>query len=122
MIFRAFLVTWVHVIKETNLYHSFLVAKQELQPLSVSTLLFTFHSRTSPGTLARDLIELGGNRTLTLQVKKRIRLEGEELDEYQKKKDMDAKDKQEKEKVNRWRINNKIDNMDTIFLLQLITP
>ncbi|KAI5746357.1 hypothetical protein M8J77_002710 [Diaphorina citri] len=55
-------------------------------------------NRTSPGTLARDLIELGGNRTLTLQVKKRIRLEGEELEEYQKKKDKEAKDKQEKEK------------------------
>uniref|UniRef100_A0A8D8R2H2 Cleavage and polyadenylation specificity factor subunit 2 n=1 Tax=Cacopsylla melanoneura TaxID=428564 RepID=A0A8D8R2H2_9HEMI len=55
-------------------------------------------NRTSPGTLARDLIELGGNRTLTLQVKKRIRLEGEELEEYQKKKDKDAKDKQDKEK------------------------
>lgn len=42
-------------------------------------------SRTSPGTLARDLIEKGGNRTITLDVKRRVRLEGAELEEYLKK-------------------------------------
>lgn len=38
--------------------------------------------RTSPGTLARDLIDNGGDRVLTLTVKKRVRLEGAELEEY----------------------------------------
>ncbi|KAK0072839.1 hypothetical protein PV325_010702, partial [Microctonus aethiopoides] len=32
-------------------------------------------SRTSPGTLARDLVENGGNRTITLEIKKRVKLE-----------------------------------------------
>lgn len=42
-------------------------------------------SRTSPGTLARDLVEKGGNRNISLEVKKRIKLEGIELEEYLKK-------------------------------------
>lgn len=42
-------------------------------------------SRTSPGTLARDLVEKGGNRNISLEVKKRIKLEGTELEEYLKK-------------------------------------
>lgn len=42
-------------------------------------------SRTSPGTLARDLIENGGNRNIVLEVKKKVRLEGAELEEYMKK-------------------------------------
>lgn len=42
-------------------------------------------SRTSPGTLARDLIEKGGNRNITLEVKRRVKLEGIELEEYQKR-------------------------------------
>ncbi|XP_011305603.1 probable cleavage and polyadenylation specificity factor subunit 2 [Fopius arisanus] len=41
-------------------------------------------SRTSPGTLARDLMENGGSRPLTLLVKKRVRLEGAELEEHQR--------------------------------------
>lgn len=41
-------------------------------------------SRTSPGTLARDLVEKGGNRNITLEIKRRIKLEGLELEEYQK--------------------------------------
>ncbi|XP_072930180.1 probable cleavage and polyadenylation specificity factor subunit 2 [Epargyreus clarus] len=39
-------------------------------------------ARTSPGTLARDLIEKGGDRTIELTVSKRVRLEGEELEEF----------------------------------------
>ncbi|XP_060805281.1 probable cleavage and polyadenylation specificity factor subunit 2 [Amyelois transitella] len=39
-------------------------------------------ARTSPGTLARDLIENGGDRVLELTVRKRVRLEGAELDEF----------------------------------------
>lgn len=42
-------------------------------------------SRTSPGTLARDLVENGGNRNIVLEIKKKVKLEGAELDEYQKK-------------------------------------
>ncbi|XP_047109970.1 probable cleavage and polyadenylation specificity factor subunit 2 [Schistocerca piceifrons] len=42
-------------------------------------------NRTSPGTLARQLIELGGNRTMTLEVRRRVRLEGAELEEQQRK-------------------------------------
>lgn len=38
--------------------------------------------RTSYGTLARDLIENGGNRKIELEVKKRIELEGAELEEF----------------------------------------
>lgn len=38
--------------------------------------------RTSNGTLARDLIENGGNRKLELEVKKRVELEGAELEEF----------------------------------------
>ncbi|KAJ3647638.1 hypothetical protein Zmor_019503 [Zophobas morio] len=41
-------------------------------------------SRTSPGTLARDLIDNGGNRQIDLIVKRRVKLEGSELEEYQK--------------------------------------
>ncbi|CAH2265181.1 probable cleavage and polyadenylation specificity factor subunit 2 [Pararge aegeria] len=39
-------------------------------------------ARTSPGTLARDLIEKGGDRTLELAVRRRVRLEGPELEEF----------------------------------------
>ncbi|XP_030038036.1 probable cleavage and polyadenylation specificity factor subunit 2 [Manduca sexta] len=39
-------------------------------------------ARTSPGTLARDLIEKGGDRTLELTVRRRVRLEGAELEEF----------------------------------------
>ncbi|CAD6231676.1 GSCOCG00001529001-RA-CDS [Cotesia congregata] len=42
-------------------------------------------SRTSPGTLARDLIENGGNRSITLEIKNRVKLVGYELEEYQKR-------------------------------------
>ncbi|XP_008555336.3 probable cleavage and polyadenylation specificity factor subunit 2 [Microplitis demolitor] len=42
-------------------------------------------SRTSPGTLARELMEMGDNRSITLELKKRVKLEGYELEEYQKR-------------------------------------
>jgi cleavage and polyadenylation specificity factor subunit 2 len=41
-------------------------------------------TRTSPGTLSRDLVDNGGNRPIDLIVKRRIKLEGSELEEYQK--------------------------------------
>lgn len=39
-------------------------------------------TRTAPGTLARDLIDNGGNRRVELDVKRRIELEGAELEEF----------------------------------------
>ncbi|KAJ8713815.1 hypothetical protein PYW08_007435 [Mythimna loreyi] len=42
-------------------------------------------ARTSPGTLARDLIEKGGDRTIELEISRRVRLEGAELEEYLQK-------------------------------------
>lgn len=39
-------------------------------------------ARTAPGTLARDLIDNGGNRKIELDIKKRIELEGAELEEF----------------------------------------
>lgn len=40
-------------------------------------------SRTSPGTLARDLVDNGGNgRKIELDVRRRVELEGAELEEY----------------------------------------
>ncbi|XP_063831546.1 probable cleavage and polyadenylation specificity factor subunit 2 [Ostrinia nubilalis] len=39
-------------------------------------------ARTSPGTLARELIEKGGDRAIELVVRRRVRLEGAELDEF----------------------------------------
>ncbi|XP_029164296.1 probable cleavage and polyadenylation specificity factor subunit 2 [Nylanderia fulva] len=42
-------------------------------------------SRTSPGTLARDLVEKGGNRNIILEVRRRVKLEGIELEEYQRR-------------------------------------
>ncbi|XP_044264414.1 probable cleavage and polyadenylation specificity factor subunit 2 [Tribolium madens] len=41
-------------------------------------------TRTSPGTLARDLVDNGGNRQIDLIVKRRVKLEGSELEEYLK--------------------------------------
>ena len=41
--------------------------------------------RTSPGTLARELIERGSGCTLQLEVQRRVRLEGAELDEYHRR-------------------------------------
>ncbi|XP_034833890.1 probable cleavage and polyadenylation specificity factor subunit 2 [Maniola hyperantus] len=49
-------------------------------PYSQNSIVLT--TRTSPGTLARDLIEKGGDRTLELTVRKRVRLEGAELEEF----------------------------------------
>lgn len=41
--------------------------------------------RTSPGTLARDLIDNGGARTIDLTVERRVKLEGLELEDYEKR-------------------------------------
>ncbi|CAN8022745.1 unnamed protein product [Ixodes persulcatus] len=42
-------------------------------------------SRTAPGTLARQLVENPHQQTLTIKVKKRVRLEGSELEEYMRR-------------------------------------
>jgi len=41
-------------------------------------------SRSSPGTLGMDLINNGGDRVMNLEVKRRIKLTGSELDEYRR--------------------------------------
>lgn len=40
--------------------------------------------RTSPGTLARDLVDNGGNRAIEVEVKRRVKLEGSELEEFER--------------------------------------
>lgn len=42
-------------------------------------------SRSSSDTLARDLVEKGRNRTITLEVKRRVKLERAELKEHLRK-------------------------------------
>ncbi|CAG9860487.1 unnamed protein product [Phyllotreta striolata] len=42
-------------------------------------------TRTSPGTLARDLIDNGGGRNIDLIVERRVKLEGAELDDYERR-------------------------------------
>lgn len=47
---------------------------------SANSVILT--TRTSPGTLARDLIDNGGDRLISLQVKRRVKLEGAELEAF----------------------------------------
>lgn len=57
-------------------------------PNVILKLLFKiqFIFRSPPGTLARQLLELNdSNKTIQLLVKRRVRLEGAELQEYQRK-------------------------------------
>ncbi|KAJ8925407.1 hypothetical protein NQ315_009239 [Exocentrus adspersus] len=42
-------------------------------------------TRTSPGTLARDLVDNGGGHTIDLTIERRVKLEGTELEEYEKR-------------------------------------
>lgn len=44
-------------------------------------MIFNFY-RSSPGTLGRDLIDNGGERTIELLMQKRVKLDGIELEEY----------------------------------------
>lgn len=53
-------------------------------------------NRTSPGTLARQLIENGGKVPLNLEIRRRVRLEGAELEEYQRKERENKEKSQEK--------------------------
>jgi len=50
-----------------------------------SSIIFT--NRCAPGTLGYDLMTNGTNRVLPLDVKKRVRLTGSELDEFRRKKE-----------------------------------
>lgn len=43
-------------------------------------------NRTSPGTLARWLIDNPDNKTVTMEIRRRVKLEGAELEEYLRKK------------------------------------
>jgi cleavage and polyadenylation specificity factor subunit 2 len=58
--------------------------------------MFVILYRTSPGTLAHHLIENGGNVPLTLEIRRRVRLEGPELEEYQRKERENKEKSQEK--------------------------
>jgi cleavage and polyadenylation specificity factor subunit 2 len=42
-------------------------------------------SRSSPGTLGRDLITNGGNRSIPIEVRRRIKLMGLELEQFRAK-------------------------------------
>ena len=41
-------------------------------------------SRSSPGTLGNDLIQNGGDRVMNLEVRRRIKLTGQELDDFRR--------------------------------------
>jgi cleavage and polyadenylation specificity factor subunit 2 len=41
-------------------------------------------SRSSPGTLGRDFITNGGDSTIPIEVRRRIKLSGQEFDQYMK--------------------------------------
>lgn len=69
---NSIIITTRYVIKMIVLYSD---------ELLLGSILF----RTSPGTLARDLVDNGGGRTIDLEVKRRIKLEGSELEEYEKR-------------------------------------
>ncbi|CAG9813519.1 unnamed protein product [Phaedon cochleariae] len=56
-----------------------------LQWCSNSNNSIILTTRTSPGTLARDLVDNGGGRTVDLTVERRVKLEGAELEEYEKR-------------------------------------
>ncbi|KAG5882199.1 hypothetical protein JTB14_021850 [Gonioctena quinquepunctata] len=56
-----------------------------LQWCSNSSNSIILTTRTSPGTLARDLVDNGGGRTIDLTVERRVKLEGAELEEYEKR-------------------------------------
>lgn len=53
-------------------------------------------NRTSPGTLARQLIESSREVALNLEIRRRVRLEGPELEEYQRKERENKEKSQEK--------------------------
>ncbi|CAH2012768.1 unnamed protein product [Acanthoscelides obtectus] len=50
---------------------------------SANSIILT--SRTSPGTLTRDLIDNGGGRTIDLTIERRVKLEGAELADYERR-------------------------------------
>ncbi|XP_050505748.1 probable cleavage and polyadenylation specificity factor subunit 2 [Diabrotica virgifera virgifera] len=56
-----------------------------LQWCSNSNNSIILTTRTSPGTLARDLIDNGAERNIDLTVERRVKLEGVELEEYEKR-------------------------------------
>jgi cleavage and polyadenylation specificity factor subunit 2 len=58
--------------------------------------MFVVLYRTSSGTLARQLIESGREVALNLEIRRRVRLEGAELEEYQRKERENKEKSQEK--------------------------
>ena len=56
-----------------------------LQWFSIPKNSVILTSRSSPGTLGRDLITNGGDRTIPIEVRRRIKLSGQELEQYREK-------------------------------------
>ena len=70
-------------------------------------------SRTSPGTLARELIERGSGCTLQLEVQRRVRIEGAELEEhYRREREMKDSSKKKTIKVDPDLSSDSEDEMD----------
>lgn len=70
-----------------------LTSNQTLRKFILNTL-----SRTSPGTLARDLIDNNEKgRTIDLIVERRVKLEGVELEEFERRQRMSKIEKTAKE-------------------------
>ncbi|KAK6644493.1 hypothetical protein RUM43_000760 [Polyplax serrata] len=69
-------------------------------------------SRTSPGTLARDLIDNGGDRIINIEIKKRVKLEGEELEEY-------FKNEEERREQERENVELSSDSDDELEMIQV---
>ena len=58
-------------------------------PLKLECIaIFTIFTPFFSGTLAHDLVSRGGNdRVINLEIKKRVKLTGAELEEFKRKKD-----------------------------------
>uniref|UniRef100_A0A0A9YR18 Cleavage and polyadenylation specificity factor subunit 2 n=1 Tax=Lygus hesperus TaxID=30085 RepID=A0A0A9YR18_LYGHE len=64
-------------------------------PHSENTIILT--SRSGDGTLGAELLKSGSNRTMKLDIKKRVRLEGEELAAYLRAHETESRQVEEKE-------------------------
>lgn len=78
----------------TNRYSIFKNALTRKTCTSSTSLHLPLIVRSPPGTLARQLLEMNdSNKTVQLLVKRRVRLEGAELQEYQKKEKQETTNK-----------------------------
>lgn len=71
-------------------------------------------NRTSPGTLARWLIDNPENKTVTMDIRRRVKLEGAELDDYlRKRKDKEQEEQRIKNEQKRELEDESSDESDT---------